>query len=327
MSPAPAAALLAAVATAAFLTDRVWALALMAGVLLVVCLRAPVARRWPYLAGAILSGLTVFLISPLLWSSGGGTLVWEGPTIPVLGPIDVSTDEIQIAALNGLRLTAVGLAFSAFALLLDHDRLVSSAGFARRSALAVALATRLVPTLERDASGPLRSGAGSRCPAVGAARLCDAAVAARRGLARTGLEPGGGDGGQRVRAAGLEPRPAPAVVAPRPGRAGSRRPPRGRGCRVALARVERLSFAYPDGPPVPAGRVARAAGGRGRCTPRPVRLRKVDAAARARRTRAAFPRGSLFGGVEVGGLDTRVARPAESPGRWRRCSRIRRTRW
>jgi hypothetical protein len=47
---------------------------------------------------------------------------------------------------------ALGLAFAAYALLLDHDRLVAAAGFARRSALAVALATRLVPTLERDAA-------------------------------------------------------------------------------------------------------------------------------------------------------------------------------
>jgi energy-coupling factor transport system permease protein len=52
-----------------------------------------------------------------------------------------------------LRLAAVGLAFAAYALLLDHDRLVQAAGFARRSALAVALATRLVPTLERDGRG------------------------------------------------------------------------------------------------------------------------------------------------------------------------------
>jgi energy-coupling factor transport system permease protein len=153
MSPAPAAALLAAVATAAFLTDRIWALAVTATALFVVCLRAPVERRWPYLAGAIVSGLTVTVISPFLWSSGGGTLVWDGPTIPVLGTIDLSTDELQIALVNGLRLTAVALAFSAYALLLDHDRLVSSAGFARKSALAVALATRLVPTLERDAAG------------------------------------------------------------------------------------------------------------------------------------------------------------------------------
>jgi energy-coupling factor transport system permease protein len=57
------------------------------------------------------------------------------------------------AALNGLRLTALGLAFAAYALLLDHDRLVAAAGAARRSALAVALATRLVPSLERDAVG------------------------------------------------------------------------------------------------------------------------------------------------------------------------------
>ena len=71
----------------------------------------------------------------------------------MIGPIDLSTDEIRIAIVNGLRLTAVALAFSVYALLVDHDRLVSSAGFARRSALAVSLATRLVPTLERDAVG------------------------------------------------------------------------------------------------------------------------------------------------------------------------------
>src|SRR5204863_453855 len=43
--------------------------------------------------------------------------------------------------------------FAAYALWLDHDRLVQAAGFARRSVLAVALATRLVPALERDAVG------------------------------------------------------------------------------------------------------------------------------------------------------------------------------
>ncbi len=72
---------------------------------------------------------------------------------PILGPLDLSTDEIRIALVNGLRLAVVGLAFSAYTLLVDHDRLVSAAGFARRSALAVALATRLVPSLERDAAG------------------------------------------------------------------------------------------------------------------------------------------------------------------------------
>ena len=153
MSPVPAALVLAAAGAAALLSDRIWFVGLLGGVLLVVCLRAPASRRWPYLVGALTTGASVVILSPFLWSSGGGTLLWEGPTIPVIGPLDISTDEIAIAVLNGLRLTTLALAFSAYALLLDHDRLVSSAGRARRSALAVALATRLVPTLERDASG------------------------------------------------------------------------------------------------------------------------------------------------------------------------------
>ena len=153
LSPGAGTALLAAAAAVALLTNRLWVVILLTGVLLVVCLRAPASRRWPYLIGALTSGLGVLLISPFLWSSGGGTLLWEGPTIPVVGTIDISTDEIQQAAVNGFRLAAVGLAFAVYALLLDHDRLVGSARFARRSALAVALATRLVPTLERDAIG------------------------------------------------------------------------------------------------------------------------------------------------------------------------------
>ena len=153
MSPGAGTALLAAAATAALLTNGLWEASTITAALLVVCLRAPARRRWPYLIGALTSGLGVVVLSPFLWSSGGGTLLWEGPTIPVLGVLDVSTDEIRIAAVNGLRLAAVGLAFAAYALLLDHDRLVSGARIGHRSALAVALATRLVPTLERDAAG------------------------------------------------------------------------------------------------------------------------------------------------------------------------------
>jgi energy-coupling factor transporter transmembrane protein EcfT len=153
VSPAPAALLLAAAGAAALLADRIWALALLTLVLLAVCLRAPTGRRRVYLFGAFSTGLGVLLLSPLLWSSPEGTVLWEGPTIPVLGPLDVTTTELYEAALNGLRLTALSLAFAAYALLLDHDRLVSAAGGARRSALMVALATRLVPSLERDAAG------------------------------------------------------------------------------------------------------------------------------------------------------------------------------
>jgi energy-coupling factor transport system permease protein len=153
VSPGPAALLLAAAGTAALLADRIWAVGLLTLVLLAVCLRAPAGRRRVYLFGAFSTGLGVLVLSPFLWSSPEGTVLWEGPTIPVLGPLDVTTTELYEAALNGLRLTALALAFGAYALLLDHDRLVSAAGVARRSALMVALATRLVPSLERDAAG------------------------------------------------------------------------------------------------------------------------------------------------------------------------------
>ena len=168
MSPAPAAALLAAAGTAALLADRLWAVALLAGGLLAVCLRAPGRNRGVYLFGALASGLGVLLLSPFLWSSPDGTILWEGPLLPVLGPLDVTTAELFEAALNAFRLAALGLAFAAYALLLDHDRLVSAAGAARRSALAVALATRLVPSLERDAAGLAESVRGRGVPLQGA---------------------------------------------------------------------------------------------------------------------------------------------------------------
>jgi energy-coupling factor transport system permease protein len=152
VSPAPAAALLAGLVAAALLADRTISVAAIALILLVVCLRAPRARRRFYLLGALLSGLGVFVVSPLVATIGSHVL-WSGPTLPVLGPLDVTREELHVALFQGLRLTAVGLAFAAYALLLDHDRLVQAAGFARRSVLAIALATRLVPTLERDAAG------------------------------------------------------------------------------------------------------------------------------------------------------------------------------
>ena len=153
MSPGPAAVLLAAAAVAALVCESIWTVAAIALALFCVCLRAPAERRGVYLFGALSSALGVLVLSPFLWSAPDGTLLWEGPTVPVLGTLDVTTTEIAAAALSAFRLAALGLAFAAYALLLDHDRLVAAAGAARRSALAVALATRLVPSLERDAAG------------------------------------------------------------------------------------------------------------------------------------------------------------------------------
>jgi energy-coupling factor transport system permease protein len=154
--PAAAAALLAALAAAALLAHRTVSVAAIAALLLVVCLRAPAGRRRLYLIGAIGSGLAVVLVTPFVETIGSHPL-WTGPTVPVLGQLDVTSEELRNGLFQGLRLTAVALAFAANALLLDHDRLVQSARVARRSVLAVALATRLVPTLERDAAGLLEA--------------------------------------------------------------------------------------------------------------------------------------------------------------------------
>src|SRR5829696_7331111 len=156
VSPGPAAALLAAAAAAALLADRLVSVAAIAVMLLAVSLRGSEGRRGVYLWGTFVAGFWVAVLTPLLAAEGSHYL-WEGPTVPVLGPLGVTAEELVSALLSALRLVAVGLAFAAYALLLDHDRLVQAAGFARRSALSVALATRLVPTLERDGRGLLEA--------------------------------------------------------------------------------------------------------------------------------------------------------------------------
>lgn len=152
MRPVPAALLLLSLAAAALLARHTVSVAVLAAVLLAVCLRAPAARRWPYLIGALGSAGALFLLTPFV-ERLPGVVYWSGPTIPVVGTLDVTSTELSGALFNACRLAAVSLAFSAYALWIDHDRLVQAAGFARRSVLAVALATRLVPALERDAAG------------------------------------------------------------------------------------------------------------------------------------------------------------------------------
>jgi energy-coupling factor transport system permease protein len=179
LGPGPAAALLLAAAATVLLADRIAAIGAVTAVLLAVCLRAPARRLRPYLFFGLVSSLGVMVFSPFLALEGGDVL-WSGPIVPVLGPLDVTVEELVIAAENALRLAGVTLAFTAYALLLDHDQLVSAASFARRSSLAVALATRLVPTLERDASGLVEAVRGRGLPVSGVrghARLLSPLVA------------------------------------------------------------------------------------------------------------------------------------------------------
>ncbi len=181
----PAAVVLAALAAAALLAHEWWAIATIAAVALAVCLGAR-GRRWPYLTAALITPVTIFLVTPFVEVRGLHVL-WSGPTIPVLGHLDVTTEELAAGGVQALRLGAVTLAFAAYALRLDHDRLLQAAWFARRSVLAVALATRLLPTLERDAVGLLEAlrGRGVKVTGVrGRARLVSPLLAGslERGL-------------------------------------------------------------------------------------------------------------------------------------------------
>jgi energy-coupling factor transport system permease protein len=179
MSPVPAAAVLASLAVLALAAERSWVVAAIAAGLLVTCLRAPRARRFVYLAGTLVSSLSLFVLSPFV-SQEGSHMIWEGPRVPVLGLLDVTSEELATGGTQALRLGAVGLAFAAYVLLLDLDRLLHAAGFARRSVLAVGLATRLVPTLERDAAGLVEAlrGRGVEVDGVrGRARLLSPLVA------------------------------------------------------------------------------------------------------------------------------------------------------
>ncbi|MCL4290648.1 MAG: energy-coupling factor transporter transmembrane protein EcfT [Thermoleophilia bacterium] len=151
LATVPAALLFAAAAAAALLAEHLASVAVLFGLLLALVLEAPVRRKRLYLIGALASGLGVVVVWPFVAVLGEDVL-WRGPTVPVLGVIDITREEIAAGTLAGLRLAAVALAFAAYALLLDHDRLLASLGFARRSAFAAVLATRLVPTLERDAA-------------------------------------------------------------------------------------------------------------------------------------------------------------------------------
>jgi energy-coupling factor transport system permease protein len=146
--PAAALALLAALATAALLAQHVAGAAFVALVLVAVCLRAPSERRRLYLVGTLVSAGGVFVLTPFIETIGSHP-IWTGPILPVLGQIDITNEELSSAGLNALRLAAVGFAFAAYALLLDHDGLLQAVRFARPAALA----TRLMPTLERDAAG------------------------------------------------------------------------------------------------------------------------------------------------------------------------------
>src|ERR671922_164135 len=254
-----------------------------AAVLLAVCFHVPRRRRWPYLVGTLTAAAVLFVGSPLA-ARYGGIVYWEGPSVPVIGRLDVTSEELAEALFQSLRFAAVGLAFAVYALLLDQDRLLLAGGRLRRSVLAVALATRLLPTLERDAAGFVEAlrGRGVAVEGLrGRARLLSPLVAGSLerslNLAESMEARGFGRPG-RTRA------PSPPWSLPSSSSwqvrcgssAGGAADVRVSGLRACAER-----------------RVARVRAGRARLLARPLGLGKVDAVAGARRARAALPRRAL----------------------------------
>jgi energy-coupling factor transport system permease protein len=112
---------------------------------------APPPRRL-YAVTALGSGAIVFAINPFV-TVQGLTVLWQGPHIPILDT-QITTEELAYGAGAGMRVAASALAVAAFVRIADPDLLLRAIGrVAPRSAMIAALATRMVPALERDAAG------------------------------------------------------------------------------------------------------------------------------------------------------------------------------
>jgi energy-coupling factor transport system permease protein len=124
------------------------ACAAAAGLLLWV---APPPRAM-YVWFACTTALLVFAANPFVGVQGL-TPLWSGPQIPVLDT-EVTQEELVFGLSAALRIVGSSFAIAAFVRLADGDRVLSAvARVAPRSAMIAALASRLLPTLERDAAG------------------------------------------------------------------------------------------------------------------------------------------------------------------------------
>jgi energy-coupling factor transport system permease protein len=115
-------------------------------------LRSPGPHRAP-VVGAFGIALSFALINPFV-AVEGNTVIFSGPHVPGgLIDLEATVEEVVYGALSGLRLAVAVLAFAFLVLRADPDLLTGLASrVAPRSALLVALAARLVPTMRRDAT-------------------------------------------------------------------------------------------------------------------------------------------------------------------------------
>ncbi|MGZ4430921.1 MAG: energy-coupling factor transporter transmembrane component T family protein [Gaiellales bacterium] len=107
-------------------------------------------RAYVWFAGG--AAMIAFLVNPFV-AVQGLTPIWQGPHIPLLDT-EITQEELAFGTAAAMRILASSLAVAAFVRLADGDLLMRAvARVAPRSAMIASLATRLLPTLERDASG------------------------------------------------------------------------------------------------------------------------------------------------------------------------------
>jgi energy-coupling factor transporter transmembrane protein EcfT len=151
MRPLPIGLLCAALVAGSVLLDNPLSLAACAAVSTGLLIASP-PPRGAYVWFAAGSALLVFLVNPFVGVQGL-TPIWTGPQIPVLDT-EITQEELVFGAAAALRLIGSSFAIAAFVRLADGDRVLASvARVAPRSAMIAALASRLLPTLERDAAG------------------------------------------------------------------------------------------------------------------------------------------------------------------------------
>jgi energy-coupling factor transport system permease protein len=151
MSPLPVGLLCGALIAGAVALSNPFAIAGCALASTMLLWSAPPPRR-AYVWFAAWSAVLVFVVNPFAGVQGL-TPVWTGPTLPVIDT-QVTQEELVFGLAAGLRLFGSALAVAAFVRLADGDRVLAAvARVAPRSAMIAALASRLLPILERDAAG------------------------------------------------------------------------------------------------------------------------------------------------------------------------------
>lgn len=152
MRPGALLVLAAGLIAAALSTRQPAVLAVLAAGAALLVLRSPGPRVAP-VVGAFGIAISFALINPFV-AVEGDTVIFSGPHVPGgLIDLEVTAEEVVYGALSGLRLAIAILACAFLVLRADPDLLTGLASrVAPRSALLVALAARLVPTMRRDAA-------------------------------------------------------------------------------------------------------------------------------------------------------------------------------